>query len=86
VLEVDVDVEGVNVNEYLRVRIDWPLIQRLLARFSANIKEQNSHRIYPMRYERVPFFCFHCGLMGHNEEQCEKRARGSLSIKHDAML
>jgi hypothetical protein len=24
--------------------------------------------------------------MGHNEEQCEKRARGSLSIKYDATL
>jgi hypothetical protein len=38
VVEVDVDVEGVNLNEYLCVRIDWPLNQRLLARFRASIK------------------------------------------------
>jgi hypothetical protein len=70
VVEVDVDAEGLELSEYLRVRIDWPLNQRLLARFKTTVKGQPTPRIYEMRYERVPYFCFHCGFIGHNEEQC----------------
>jgi hypothetical protein len=86
VVEVDVDKEGLVLCDYLRVRIDWPLNQRLLARFKTTIKGQTEPRIYPMRYERVPFFCFHCGLIGHNEEQCEHIVRGMTSLKYDATL
>ncbi|KAM0913913.1 hypothetical protein ACQ4PT_011853 [Festuca glaucescens] len=38
VVEVDVDDEGLELSEYIRVRIDWPLNQRLLARFKTTIK------------------------------------------------
>jgi hypothetical protein len=56
VVEVDVDEEGLKLSDYLRVRIDWPLNQCLLARFRTSVKGQPSPRVYPMMYERVPFF------------------------------
>jgi hypothetical protein len=74
VVEVDVDKEGVELKDFLRVCIDWPLKQRLLAHFKTTIKGQAQARIYPKRYERVHFFCFRCGLIGHNKEQCEQGA------------
>jgi hypothetical protein len=74
VVEVDVDKEGVELKDFLRVCIDWPLKQRLLAHFKTTIKGQAQARIYPKRYERVPFFGFRCGLIGHNKEQCEQGA------------
>jgi hypothetical protein len=86
VAEVDVDVAGIELSEYLRVRIDWPLGQRLLARFKTSVKGQSTPRVYPMMYERVPHFCFHCGLLGHNEEQCEYFSSGNPSLKYDATL
>jgi hypothetical protein len=86
VIKVDVDADGLKLSEYLRVRIDWPLNQRLLARFKTTIKGQPKPRIYEMRYERVPHFCFHCGLIGHNEEQCEIRAMGTQSLQYGATL
>ncbi|KAK1626172.1 hypothetical protein QYE76_000487 [Lolium multiflorum] len=85
VVTVDVDAEGLELSEYLRVRIDWPLSQRLLARFKIT-KGQQVAKIYHMRYERVPFFCFHCGFIGHNEEQCEQRIMGAPSLQYDATL
>jgi hypothetical protein len=84
VVTVDVDAEGLELSEYLRVRIDWPLNQRLLARFKTT-KGQRS-MIYHMRYERVPYYCFHCGFIGHNEEQCERRIMGIQSLQYDATL
>jgi hypothetical protein len=50
VVEVDVDDEGLNLNDFLRVRIDWPLKQRLVARFKTTVKGQVS-RVYPIQYE-----------------------------------
>ncbi|KAM0874926.1 hypothetical protein ACQ4PT_037120 [Festuca glaucescens] len=86
VVGVDVDAVGVELSDYLRVRIDWPLSQHLLARFKAAVKGQPNPRIYPMRYERVPYFCFHCCFIGHNEEQCENKLLGTQSLKYDATL
>ncbi|KAM0925007.1 hypothetical protein ACQ4PT_004493 [Festuca glaucescens] len=85
VVAVDVDAEGLELSEYLRVRIDWPLNQRFLARFKIT-KGQLTPKIYHMRYERVPYFCFHCGFIGHNEEQCERRIMGTPSLQYDATL
>jgi hypothetical protein len=39
-----------------------------------------------MMYECVPFFCFQCGLIGHNEEQCEAVGEGKPSVNYDATL
>jgi hypothetical protein len=86
VVEVDVDADGIELSDHLWVRIDWPLKQRLLARFKTNVKGQEAARIYPMQYERVPFFCFHCGLIGHSKEQCERIVLGAPSIGYDATL
>ncbi|KAM0904538.1 hypothetical protein ACQ4PT_017980 [Festuca glaucescens] len=85
VVIVDVDAEGLELSEYLRVRIDWPLNQRLLARFKIT-KGQLNPMIYHMPYERVPYFCFHCGFIGHNEEQCERRIMGTPLLHYDATL
>jgi hypothetical protein len=84
VAEVDVDTDGIKLNEFLRVRIDWPLNQRLLARFRTTIKGQAM--VFPMRYERVPFFCFHCGFIGHSKDQCERTVLGTPSLHYDEML
>ncbi|KAM0902344.1 hypothetical protein ACQ4PT_019381 [Festuca glaucescens] len=86
VVEVDVDAEGLELSEYLRVRIDWPLNQRPLARFKSSVKGQPNPRIYQMRYERVPYYCFHCGFIIHNEEQCENRMLGTQSLQYDLTL
>jgi hypothetical protein len=86
VVEVDVDKDGIVLSDYLRVRIDWPLNQHLFTRFKTTVKGQTSPRIYPMRYERVPFFCLHCSTIGHNEEQCERLMRGEASLNYELTL
>jgi hypothetical protein len=77
VVTVDVDAEGLELSDFLRVRIDWPL---------KITKGQQVAMIYNMRYERVPYYCFHCGFIGHNEEQCERRIMGIPSLQYDATL
>ena len=82
--EVDVDKDGVEFSDYLRIRITLPLNKRMRTRFSTKIKGQPV--VYPLRYERVPHFCFHCGFIGHAKEECEKKIGGAPPLYYDASL
>ncbi|CAM0905055.1 unnamed protein product [Alopecurus aequalis] len=84
--EVDVDKAGLEFNDYLRVRIVLPLNKRLQTRFTTNIKGQVSPMVYPLSYERIPHFHFHCGFIGHAKEECEKKIRGLSSLCYDSLL
>jgi hypothetical protein len=37
-----------------------------------------------LKYERVPYYCSHCGFMGHKKDDCEKRRLGTPSLDYDA--
>ncbi|XP_060974011.1 uncharacterized protein LOC133039194 [Cannabis sativa] len=57
--------------DYLRVRVrvnvNAPLKRRM------KIRSRNGEAFYAyFKYERVPTFCFICGVMGHAERFCEK--------------
>ena len=86
VMEVDIDQAQLEFSDYLRVRIALPLNKRLQTCFTAKLKGQAGTMVSPLRYERVPYFCFHCGFIGHNKEEYEKRVWGVPSLCYDESL
>ena len=36
-------------------------------------KRENEDSIIYFRYERLPVFCYYCGLFGHGEKECEAK-------------
>jgi hypothetical protein len=50
----------------LRVRIN---INKALARFVSLTLPEGKKRL-PIKYEKIPFFCKRCGLIGHDHEEC----------------
>ena len=84
-LEVDVPDDEVDKNEFLRVRVELPYDRRLQTQLTIGVKgKPAATRAYKMKYERVPYYCEHCGFMGHRKEVCEKRRRGVLSLDYGA--
>lgn len=75
VREVDVDEEGRNKHDFFRIRVDLPVKKPLKPTLAIKINMQGSEvvRRFELRYERVPFFCFICGYIGHSDKDCEKR-------------
>ena len=54
------------------MQIDKPLHRR------GYIKNDEGERIWvDFRYERLPTFCFRCGILGHDEKHCQ-----ASSLKH----
>lgn len=70
VVKMDVDSEGKASGAFFRARvaveIDKPLRRGLLLRMS----KTEEPRWFHVQYERLPYFCYACGKIGHSEMDC----------------
>ena len=53
----------------MRVRVDLP-INRLLHRGGNIVNPEGEKFWVTFKYERLPTFCFLCGILGHDEKHC----------------
>ena len=76
VVSVDVPEHGVGWGPFLRVRLSLdftkPIPRGRLVTFHAVGQLWIS-----FKYERLPWICFHCGVIGHLERDCDAPARSS---------
>ena len=55
--------------KFMRIRVDLP-INKPLQR-GRNIVNPNGGKYWvTFKYERLPSFCFQCGILGHDEKNC----------------
>jgi hypothetical protein len=69
--EVDTEVDGVGWGEYLRVKISIDLAKPLSR--GRKMKLEGKSDWVAFQYERLPKFCFQCGVICHGPEGCLKR-------------
>ncbi|KAI5014013.1 hypothetical protein ZWY2020_055403 [Hordeum vulgare] len=84
-MEVDAEADGSRVPEFLHIRIDLSLSRRLQTKITVG-REPAKQVIYPLRYERVPHYCFWCGFIGHDDNLCEKKRLGVPTRAYDEGL
>ena len=73
VLEVDVPENGVQWGKYFRVRVNVDTTKKLVRGKKINIEECGSRWVY-FKYERLPNFCYRCGMLDHGEKECLEQA------------
>jgi hypothetical protein len=84
-MEVDAPPITDDMNEFLRVQVALPYDRRLQTQLTTGVKgKPGAVKVYKLRYERVPYFCTHCGFMGHHKDTCEKIRRGVPSLDYEA--
>jgi hypothetical protein len=66
--DIDVLDDGVGWGEYLRVKIRLDLSKPLSR--GRIIKVQDKELWVPFQYEKIPRFCFKCGVVMHNSQTC----------------
>ena len=67
ILELEEDVVGIGRYRRVRVLMD---VTKPICRFR-RLKDRNGKEFQvDFAYERLPFFCFACGIMGHSERDC----------------
>lgn len=74
VLKVDVDEQKRAVGKDLRARVIISLKDPIPRGVSVFSSRRQRKEWYDVVYERLPFFCFSCGIIGHSEIECPKPA------------
>jgi hypothetical protein len=85
-LEADLNADGYSPYDFLHVRVDIPIDRRLRPSITTQVKGSTETNTFLLRYERVPYFCFWCGFIGHDDTDCEKRRIGVPSLDYDTRL
>jgi hypothetical protein len=79
--EVDVDDDGVGWGEFLRVRVILDLSKPLPRGRTIRVREKSVWVTF--KYEKIPKFCFKCGVVRHGSRGCEvsggRRTNGGWS-------
>lgn len=66
---MEIEEDFLNINPYRRIRVLVD-ISKPLKRFQLiRVKGNNTVKV-TLKYERLPHFCFLCGLMSHTEKDC----------------
>ncbi|KAK1609925.1 hypothetical protein QYE76_033598 [Lolium multiflorum] len=70
VREVGKDNRGHVWASFLRIRIEHKVDKPIRRWIPIAGKEGGKTKRYEVKYEGAPFFCFYCGIFGHNERNC----------------
>ncbi|KAK6120279.1 hypothetical protein DH2020_045970 [Rehmannia glutinosa] len=62
-LETDTDTSGSVIGRFLRIKVSIDITKPLIRIIHADVHGQK--RAIFLKYERLPDFCFHCGIIGH---------------------
>lgn len=70
VVKMDVDSHGKASSAFLRacvaIDLDKPIRRGVLLHMSKN----EEPRWFHAQYEKLPFYCYACGVLGHSEVEC----------------
>ena len=69
VIEVDVADTGVQWGTCLRVWVDIDVTRKLIRGRKINFEEGGARWVH-FKYERLPNFCYRCGLLEHDLKDC----------------
>nr|POF19256.1 hypothetical protein CFP56_75075 [Quercus suber] len=78
VLEVDKRAMQADKAKFLRIRVEVP-INKPLSRGGYVKNEEGGRYWVDFRYERLPTFCYICGILGHDEKHCQASPMEQLS-------
>lgn len=68
-LEIEEDILGIEKDRRIRVLMD---VSKPLRRTQKIVNREGRAVRVNFKYERLPFFCFMCGMMGHSDKDCLK--------------
>lgn len=87
---MDVDKDDKASGAYLRARVSIDLRKPIRRGVLLQMSRTEKPRWFDVQYEKLPFLCFSCGIIGHSELECPNPAmrneRGKLPYQTEVPL
>nr|POF09301.1 hypothetical protein CFP56_28245 [Quercus suber] len=71
--------------KFMRIKVNLPL-EKPLKRCGKVASPEGKSFCIQFRYERLPVFCFRCGVMGHDEKHCKKSGQPNQALQYGEWL
>ena len=84
VLEIDVQESGVHWGTCLRVRVRIDVTKKLVRGKKITVEGGDS-RWVNFKYERLPNFCYRCGLLNHALKECPETGENNKSTEEEVL-
>lgn len=72
--KIDVDDQDRAWGPYLRAKVKIDISKPLLRAVSLFSVKRQTKELYKVRYEKLPSFCYSCGIIGHSSLECRTPA------------
>ncbi|CAO2195035.1 unnamed protein product [Urochloa humidicola] len=90
VQQMDVDGEGKASGAFLRARVSIEVNKPIKRGVLLRMSREGEPEWFNAQYEKLPFFCYSCGIMGHSGLECEnpapRDANGKLPYEREIPL
>jgi hypothetical protein len=87
--KVDVDEQGRAWGDCLRVRVSVEVTKPLMRYVTVYSKKHKSFESFEVKFEKLPHYCFSCGIIGHSSMECptpgERDEEGLLPYNADKL-
>ena len=72
-------------SKFMRIKVNLPL-EKPLRRCGKVASLEGESFCIQFRYERLPVFCFRCGVMGHDERHYKKNGQPNQTLQNGEWL
>ncbi|KAK1551390.1 hypothetical protein Q3G72_034768 [Acer saccharum] len=86
VVDFDTGDPGSNMTKYIRVRVILEIDKPLRRCLRVDVLGDGVESVMLVKYERLPEFCFRCGLLGHMTKDCPDKPLHSGEAKEEELL
>ncbi|XP_075649855.1 uncharacterized protein LOC142620359 [Castanea sativa] len=81
-LLVDGPKSGLAWGPFLCIRVDIDITKPLMRGKMLQVEGMEEGWVH-FKYERLPIYCYRCGILGHQERECNKAKRGCITVEED---
>nr|POE51390.1 hypothetical protein CFP56_41757 [Quercus suber] len=80
---VDAPKSGLARGPFLHIRVDIDITKPLMRGKMIHIEEGMENWWVYFKYERLPIYSYRCGILGHQERECQHARKWCISSKED---